>query len=1449
MGGLVIKRAYVLAQQFQEFESIAERVRAIFFLATPHRGSDLAALLTRILHLAHGARPFVQDLHRNSLATQSINDEFSHSCQKLQLFSFYETLPINYIIGKGLVVDKDLAVLGYSNERTAYMHANHRDICKYADRKDPNYQTVRNALASIVDGLRSQTSLAQPDTGQLSLLSTALDMSDAAEDDFIGIESRRVSGSCEWLMEKESFQRWRDCSSEAKIYWVSAKPASGKTVLSGYMVKYLRELDEDCGFYFFDGGSKAKATISSWLRSMAWQMAVKHSEVLMTVLEVYRKDGQLAKADYRTIWRKLFLDGIMKLKLDRPQYWVVDALDECRSDVELVPLLLKFSEMFDVRFFVTSRSRYETYGRTVSTKTTVISEAISADDTKSDILKYLNENIEFLPAVDEDGHQSTIIKIIEKSAGCFLWVKLILDELRHVHTSAEVHQVLEEVPSDMDELYTRILSSMSKAPYGKVLTKAILTWTVCSARPLTTQELYHALQLDIKDSIDKIEKTITASCGQLVYIDSRSYVHMVHQTARDFLLQSSMDSEFRVDKKGGHKRLLTTCLQYLCGNEMKGPRHRKLSVQNIVRQRCAFSAYACSALFEHIRHVSSTDDDVFLALVEFLNSSNILSWIEYLAQAPDLTCIIQTGRSLRNYLQRRSRSVSPIGKDIATLDSWATDLVRLVAKFGKIMSTSPPSIFHLIPPFCPPESAPRKQFASVTRGINVVGLSATSWDDCLSTIARPNEQLTAMACSNMYFALGSSNGNFTVYDEMTCQEIQELSHSEPVRLLQFGQGGSVIASSGMKTIRLWDVESWQQLWQQDLPRDCLSLCFTDEDRLLLGALRNNHLMIWDCASGCLTDSADWTENDDGQQNHAYRRPISAAICVESSLLAVVYRGQDILIWDIESNAPYDTYAKETGSSRNPKAISNVKAFVTGGIVFSADPSATLLAASYSDGDLVLFEITEGIVKERVLANAQILASSPNGRTLAAADSAGRIQIFDFETLRLLHCISADDNNIKALTFSRDNSRLLDTRGSECRVWDPTALLRPDEVDENSDTVSIFTLPQETVVEPSNDIVSISALACHENGEAIFCGRSDGGIYLYNSNSGIKAGRLISHASNVPIVSLYFDYQSSVLSSVDSSSRVMLHKLIRQGNVWRASGPSFDHRVGVAIDQVLSNKGATQVLVSSSSKDMFYSIAEDGGSTFTSTEMVEHRPHRWINHPSDPDQLIFMSNEKVQLYEWTTTRTPTALKSISLGDQTLSQLSIRFLTSCGQGHCLAATFSESSASRHRPRKLLLWTTSECLLRHEPTEALPPYRIVTNQVRYVIGTYRQRLVFLDSNGWICSADAGVQNATRHFFIPADWLSTGANQMIDVTSNGDIVFVKRHEIAIIKRGLDTSEQGPSAVGARSPIRGGQRPSLLSSRSSGWSNSVLSRPYPDERKRPSLPGGTDKAFEDIFA
>jgi hypothetical protein len=158
MGGLVVKRAYILAKlprQQAGFSSIASRVQAMLILATPHRGADDASLLSKILSLSLvGNKPFLADLHRNSHSTQSINDDFPALCQKLQLFSFYETLPAKWI--GSIIVKQDLAVMGYDNERTAYLDADHRGVCKYATTLDPNYQTVRNSLAKVIDDFRSR---------------------------------------------------------------------------------------------------------------------------------------------------------------------------------------------------------------------------------------------------------------------------------------------------------------------------------------------------------------------------------------------------------------------------------------------------------------------------------------------------------------------------------------------------------------------------------------------------------------------------------------------------------------------------------------------------------------------------------------------------------------------------------------------------------------------------------------------------------------------------------------------------------------------------------------------------------------------------------------------------------------------------------------------------------------------------------------------------------------------------------------------------------------------------------------------------------------------------------------------------------------------------------------------------------------------------------------------
>ncbi|OBT63059.1 hypothetical protein VE03_08153 [Pseudogymnoascus sp. 23342-1-I1] len=290
MGGLVIKQAYLIARAKNEFASLVCRIQGMLFLATPHRGADCAQLLSKVLNLMGGKRGYVNDLNRDFTALHSINDEFPDCCQDLLLYSFYETIPTSFAVTKSVIVGRDLATMGYANEHRAYIHANHRGICKYDSQNDPNYVTVNNALVSVLITLRDRFSLSKEGiSNERSQLDSLLGIYDAPEDDFISADSHRMEGSLEWLIRKENFQGWVH-NGNSPIYSITAKPATGKTILSGKVIAYLRKLKKQCSFYFFRYDTKEKASVTSFLLSIAWQMANNDERILTTCLNILGKD-------------------------------------------------------------------------------------------------------------------------------------------------------------------------------------------------------------------------------------------------------------------------------------------------------------------------------------------------------------------------------------------------------------------------------------------------------------------------------------------------------------------------------------------------------------------------------------------------------------------------------------------------------------------------------------------------------------------------------------------------------------------------------------------------------------------------------------------------------------------------------------------------------------------------------------------------------------------------------------------------------------------------------------------------------------------------------------------------------------------------------------------------------------------------------------------------------
>lgn len=147
----------------------------MFFLATPHRGSDYAAVLNNILTISGimSSRQYLTDITTGSISAQLINEDFEKYASDLPIFSFYETLQMKLGISSSLVVEKSSAILGralcsagskperlknilmvshqglgFRRERVQYLNANHRDICKFDSPDDRNYATLKNAIIS-----------------------------------------------------------------------------------------------------------------------------------------------------------------------------------------------------------------------------------------------------------------------------------------------------------------------------------------------------------------------------------------------------------------------------------------------------------------------------------------------------------------------------------------------------------------------------------------------------------------------------------------------------------------------------------------------------------------------------------------------------------------------------------------------------------------------------------------------------------------------------------------------------------------------------------------------------------------------------------------------------------------------------------------------------------------------------------------------------------------------------------------------------------------------------------------------------------------------------------------------------------------------------------------------------------------------------------------------------
>ncbi|KAI1295904.1 hypothetical protein F5Y03DRAFT_399068 [Xylaria venustula] len=1402
MGGIVIKKAYILAQQDPRTHLLANRIRSMFFLATPHRGSDSAKLLNNVLRASTvlSSRQYITDIFKGSPSLQVINDEFRVFTDNVEIWSFYETLKTRTSVASSvLIVERDSAVLGYKGEKAQPLNADHRNICKFESPTDPNYITIRNSLSKAVEDLLGDIFRKKSEETKLQIkdIETFLMISYDAEDDLVTAETNKTAGTCEWAIKLKSFENWRNSSSETPIfYWLTGEPAAGKTVLATHIVRHLQTIGTDVCYHFFQHGRKTHQTIGGCLRQIAYQMALHHLSVRQNLHMMQEAGVVFDKDDERAIWRKVFMNDIFHLPLQRPQYWVIDGLDECVDATSLFGLIAKFKPTFPIRFYFVTRKRPDLDRHFSRFEQQIFTHHIDTSQTLTDIGAYIRDNAAMLP-VDKEESGPLIDRIVQKSRGIFLWARFALEGLEQVYSDENVDDVLDEMPEGMTSVYSRILEMMATNTREFKLTKAILTWVICGVRSLKVLELQAALKMDLATNVRSMERSVTGLCGQLLRIEKTGTIHVIHTTVRDFLLDDRLESPLAIHGDRGHQRLALVCLKFLVSDEMKPPRNRLL-IHVQTGTTSVFADYACTLFSDHVVKASVESDEILSLLSRFFQT-NVLTWIEFIARhKQDLFYVIRTARNLRQYLERRVNYDSPLDDQYRLIEQWTSDLVRIVTKFSRNLLKFPSTVFYLIAPLCPMDSAIFVQFNDIRSGVKLISPEYDDWDDCISYIDYRGIRALSLAAGEGVFAIGHKTGNIKIYDSVTCQEKVVLTHGEPVKFLMFDNSGQRLLASGSHQLNMFDLNGGV-LWTYD-HRDAVATgSFSAIDDTVTIVTRGSSVIHFSALDGIILPSESLGKNDCKQLKAATRQAIlDADISPDQRIMAIAYRGRPVQLWSLEMGI-------SIGACWYKRDIQGAACTPISEVLFNRNPAVELLAVASQDGELAIFDPWTRQEIVSVSGEAYILACAPDGRTLATGDMRGSIKLWDFETLSLLYCIKSEDYEVRSLAFSCDGFRLYDRREAKTTVWEPSALVRKRLLDESSISESI--VQPTVVVDRSQEVIEIISLVGMGTEQFSLVGREDGLVVLFDTSNAKPEKSLYSHHRNIMVTHISWS-PGGYIATADASSKLQVW-LVSNGTdkIMEAIQKVLEVKVSSTIQGIALSPSGSQLLVCQATSDSIYQVPNGGVGSAPEVFAVKGirdvgRTWAWLQRPLAESDIVMVSDSSIHLYGINE-----AMRTLSLNVKAMLSLDGNSLPLPTHRIALTETSEFLAVDLEKSRdpaspKLLVYC-----LEHIPGEAergpdsssgmlQPILCLYHRNIRTLIGWHNCDLIFLDTDLWICSIDmTSIKSSEtrkytkrRHLFIPYE-LVGGNNDVAPIlAAETSIVFPRQGSLSVIENALSS-------------------------------------------------------------
>ncbi|KAL1623225.1 hypothetical protein SLS56_008393 [Neofusicoccum ribis] len=411
-----------------------------------------------------------------------------------------------------------------------------------------------------------------------------------------------AKGTCNWLIKHELFMQWFE--NPKGFLWIRGKPGSGKSMAMKHALMHMKSVansDEVVASYFIHGqGLDVQKSVLGLYRSLLHQIYPYSSKSFSSLTERYEKyirDAGESTQDAKWSWmegeiRQCLLDGLPKACKRIPITIFVDALDEA-GEVQAKKIFK------DLEVLVSSSSDAACQLRAcvscrhypdiaLNSGMTLVMEDLNGPD----IASVLRTQIDALDLFNDAEKSSIKMEVLRRSEGVFQWTSLVTEAIIRTRERGDSFKVslkhMDRVPRSLDLLYKALLEAEDElTPKHEIQQRCkLFQWVLLSARPLSPQELQHALALDremtyrsIYDYTNSDEfitkknlrtkiKNLSKGLIQLKGTFETGRAEFIHQSVLDFLRNSSglqMLSGNSTMEAGqlGHFEISRRCLRYL----------------------------------------------------------------------------------------------------------------------------------------------------------------------------------------------------------------------------------------------------------------------------------------------------------------------------------------------------------------------------------------------------------------------------------------------------------------------------------------------------------------------------------------------------------------------------------------------------------------------------------------------------------------------------------------------------------------------------------------------------------------------------------------------------------------------------------------------------------------------------------------------------------------------